>query len=84
MTDQTAPKPNITEVRGIARQLYLDCNGDARACMSNARDYVEQHYGSILVIIAVVGLILQFIQFWYSQGVKDPGPFPLAGEPDGE
>lgn len=72
------------EARRIARQLWIDCRGNPETAKGLAEEYARDYGVSILVIIAVVGLILQFIDFWYSQGVTDPGAEPMIGEPGGD
>lgn len=69
------------KARTIARQLMIDCGGNAEMAKSMARERAEDYGISPLAILAVVRLIIMLIEWWYSSGVSDPPEQPMFGEP---
>lgn len=70
--------------RPAAVNLFRDTNGNLEAARGMAVQYARKAgYGMVWAVI-IAELMLILIKWWISQGIKDPGPIPMIGEPYGE
>lgn len=78
--DGIAEKDRPT-VRKVARKCYVQSGGDPDIARGLLREEFRTYGFSPAVIILLIRVALVLLSFWFSEGVDDPGPTPLEGEP---
>jgi hypothetical protein len=72
-------------VREIARDAWVEANGNPQRAKRMAKERIKQKYGSawaILLVSIAVRIAFMLIEWWFNNRISDPGVDPYEGEPD--
>lgn len=75
----------VRRTREIARECYMDANGDVEQAKSQLEVRLRSEFGSIIGTIAIISVLLQFgialINFWKLLHLSVPPVDPADNEP---